>query len=358
MLLQGFLAQPQGLVFFKAAHVDVGSNLKDLVDAANREFGRRGLEAGQKKRLELQAMFQSAPMMTSLGRMAAFELMGNNYDRFRPDGTASTTNLDFGNAQPLGIDNLDPFNRMESKALRLQRRFPRRPGTNPATPSPVFGGTSWPVAWGRFTSDGLAARSRGVPARPFWTATCRPGTADPGTKREIQTRVPKLVAVTVGLLPVGLLGQFQVPENAPSPDPSTAASLGDVDTFMVIYDRRKARATRNGADQQVTLSLKYTPGLSTVLSLAGGTLTLDLLSGAVDVRVAGLPDADTFDVWLIDNRPGPDRSVKPEWGDVMVRLGACNPTPAPPRFTRHQACSPYSGQKSSSKTWATLQGHS
>lgn len=35
----------------------------------------------------------------------------------------------------------------------------------------------------------------------------------------------------------------------------------------------------------------------------------------------GCPPGELFDVWLIDNLPGPGRSVKPERGDKMLRVG-------------------------------------
>jgi len=46
------------------------------------------------------------------------------------------------------------------------------------------------------------------------------------------------------------------------------------------------------------------------------------VDGSVSVTVSGLPEEGTYDVWLIDNRPGPGHSVKPEPGDVLVRLGS------------------------------------
>jgi cytochrome c peroxidase len=48
---------------------------------------------------------------------------------------------------------------------------------------------------------------------------------------------------------------------------------------------------------------------------------LDLADGAMVVEVAGLPEGREFAVWLVHNRPGPGRSVKPEPGDHMIEVG-------------------------------------
>jgi cytochrome c peroxidase len=54
---------------------------------------------------------------------------------------------------------------------------------------------------------------------------------------------------------------------------------------------------------------------------ARGQAFLDLVGGTISVEVSGFPEEQALDVWLIDNRPGPGHSVKPEPGDAMVRLG-------------------------------------
>ncbi|PUB14783.1 hypothetical protein [Yoonia sediminilitoris] len=49
------------------------------------------------------------PVATSLGKMAAFDLIVGNFDRFSHDGTINIQNLEvFGN-QALGLDNLNPY---------------------------------------------------------------------------------------------------------------------------------------------------------------------------------------------------------------------------------------------------------
>lgn len=69
------------------------------------------------------------------------------------------------------------------------------------------------------------------------------------------------------------------------------------------------------------MSLTPIRGLSKKFSDARGVSSLNLIDGNLDVVVDGLPPGELFDVWLIDNLPGPERSVKPERGDKMLRVG-------------------------------------
>jgi hypothetical protein len=54
---------------------------------------------------------------------------------------------------------------------------------------------------------------------------------------------------------------------------------------------------------------------------AHGQAIVDLVDGVFSFEVSGLSDKDAFDVWFVDNRPGPRHSVKPEPGDGLVKLG-------------------------------------
>jgi hypothetical protein len=115
-ILQNELANPAGIYVFKAETVNVGNNLREMVDNAQQEMatakGRAGMAKAMNTAQALDATIMNANMMTSMGRMAAFDLLVNNYDRFRPDGTANLTNLDIGGGVALGIDNLNPNDRL------------------------------------------------------------------------------------------------------------------------------------------------------------------------------------------------------------------------------------------------------
>jgi hypothetical protein len=114
--LASFAAQPQGLVFLKVAHVDMGAHLESRIEAATADM-RRGGRRGFERQAGLLQLMSDQATLQSLGRIAAFDLVVNNADRFRPDGTANPKNIDFDAAnQPLAIDNLDPNNRLDANA--------------------------------------------------------------------------------------------------------------------------------------------------------------------------------------------------------------------------------------------------
>jgi cytochrome c peroxidase len=77
----------------------------------------------------------------------------------------------------------------------------------------------------------------------------------------------------------------------------------------------------NGGDRNVTISLGYWKSMSAEYTRASGLAKLDLIGGSASVTVSGLPPGQQWDVWLVDNRPGPGRSIKPEPSDAMVKAG-------------------------------------
>lgn len=131
----------------------------------------------------------------------------------------------------------------------------------------------------------------------------------------------KIAGVTLTLLLAGLVVQLRFDGESRSRKDSVVTRIGDAQNLLVAYNQWKAAATRNGADRSLVLPLRYSKGLSAEFTKADGHASLNLIDGSVSVKVAGLSDKEAFDVWLIDNRPGPGRSVKPEPGDVMVRIG-------------------------------------
>jgi cytochrome c peroxidase len=121
----------------------------------------------------------------------------------------------------------------------------------------------------------------------------------------------------VGLVLGILLGGSPI-----SQDELSRPIIGNVRTIEAAYARWKADAERNGQQSKLVLSLGHFKGLSSEFSNAEGRAVLDLADGFLSVEVAGLPERRGFDVWLVHNRPGPGRSVKPEPGDRMIRAGA------------------------------------
>lgn len=132
-----------------------------------------------------------------------------------------------------------------------------------------------------------------------------------------------LVAAGVSLsLTIGLSSYIFMNGDSRIEERLVRGSIGNVRTLETAYDRWAATYTLSGGYQQLVLPLVYSKGLSAKFTRAHGQAKFDLLDGSVSVTVSGLPEEVTYDVWLIDNRPGPGHSVKPEPGDALVRLGS------------------------------------
>jgi cytochrome c peroxidase len=114
---------------------------------------------------------------------------------------------------------------------------------------------------------------------------------------------------------------YAVVVNFPFWEKEPAIGIGDAEAFKASYDQWQARYTRAGGDRQFVLSLGYSKGLSSEFTKAHGRMNIDLKEGSVMVSVVGLPQNENYNVWLVDNRPGPGHSVKPEPSDRMILLG-------------------------------------
>ncbi|MGH8550624.1 MAG: hypothetical protein ACRERU_18885, partial [Methylococcales bacterium] len=104
-------------------------------------------------------------------------------------------------------------------------------------------------------------------------------------------------------------------------DETDAPAIGNPKALEQAYAKWKRLLAHKGMDRILTLNLGYAKGLSTQFSRAKGTLAMDLKDGTVSVKVYGLPEDREFDTWLVDNRPRPSLSVRPEPGDGLFRLG-------------------------------------
>ena len=95
--------------------------------------------------------------------------------------------------------------------------------------------------------------------------------------------------------------------------------MADPIALMQAYDRFAA----DGAPASVVrLSLSNLRGLSNEAVNAGGQVVVDLGTGTVSSTIQLLPAGQTFDLWLIDNRPGPAQTTLAEQGDGFIRVGA------------------------------------
>ena len=96
---------------------------------------------------------------------------------------------------------------------------------------------------------------------------------------------------------------------------------GNLDALKGTYSQWQQNYEAHGGNATtLRLSLAHSRALSTTASKARGTMEMNLMTGSVSVKVKGLED-QAYDVWLVDNRDGPNRTVKPEAGDGFFRLG-------------------------------------
>jgi cytochrome c peroxidase len=94
--------------------------------------------------------------------------------------------------------------------------------------------------------------------------------------------------------------------------------MADPAALVSAYDRF---AAADPAPSIVSLSLSNLRGLSSEGVNAGGGVTVDLTTGVVNSVVQLLPAEDVFELWLIDNQPGPGRTTFAQEGDGLLRVG-------------------------------------
>src|SRR5688572_16768406 len=101
-------------------------------------------------------------------------------------------------------------------------------------------------------------------------------------------------------------------------DPSNTG-MADPAALVAAYDR----FTHGGSPANVVvLSLSNLRGLSSEAINAGGRVVVDLEAGTVSSSVQLLPPDGTFDLWLIDNRPGTGHTTLAQQGDAQIKVGA------------------------------------
>jgi cytochrome c peroxidase len=95
--------------------------------------------------------------------------------------------------------------------------------------------------------------------------------------------------------------------------------MADPVAFAHAFDR-SVEAARGGS--LLVLSLSSLRGVTTESLNAGGRVTIDLTAGIVTSYAQLLPSEGTFDLWLIDNRPGPSHTTFAEPSDRLIRVGS------------------------------------
>lgn len=112
--------------------------------------------------------------------------------------------------------------------------------------------------------------------------------------------------------------------SGPNGQSAPATGIGDVDTLEANYRAWESDYEKTGGDSNMMLSIGWFKGLSTESTGASGIVKLNLIDGVVSVKANGLSPSQSWDVWLIDNRPGAGHSVLPEPGDDLMKIGTLN----------------------------------
>ena len=127
--LQGHInALPGSIVLFKMENVAMGRNLQARVEHIRGLLGRPAdMRQGMAAQGTLSGLIARPATLRSLGRIAVFDLVVNNPDRFKPEGEVNLTNVDFATGgDVIALDNLDPNNRIDAqwqgRAALLDRR--------------------------------------------------------------------------------------------------------------------------------------------------------------------------------------------------------------------------------------------
>lgn len=131
----------------------------------------------------------------------------------------------------------------------------------------------------------------------------------------MRTRFVKLSLLVIGL---GLVVALVPGRSVPSRTTEHSTGLAKPEMLLAAYESWARAHEAAGGDRRVVVALNAVPGLVQGYSRGSGLATLDLVGGSVDVSV----DGEVGDVWLVDNRPGQDRTIAPEPGDRMLRAGA------------------------------------
>lgn len=106
--------------------------------------------------------------------------------------------------------------------------------------------------------------------------------------------------------------------------PEDARFPNQVRHLKEAYDQWAAAHERNGGDKNIRLNVSWVKGLSTEFSKARGHVVLNLIEGTATAEFQGIPKTG-IDLWLVNSKTGPNRSVIPEEGDRFIHLGRIEP---------------------------------
>jgi cytochrome c peroxidase len=142
-----------------------------------------------------------------------------------------------------------------------------------------------------------------------------------GAKRVVLLGALAVAVAGISLVVSFVVGALGTKDSSAIAERVRSPRIGNARALQASYERWKTQYAATEGDRRLVLPLAYSKGLSARFTTAQGQARLDLADGTIAVEVSGLAAEDAFDVWLVDNRPGPGRSVRPEPGDNMLRVG-------------------------------------
>lgn len=125
--------------------------------------------------------------------------------------------------------------------------------------------------------------------------------------------------LTTAITTLALLGWLGFDAARAASGETVNTGMADPAALVAAYDRFAAGGTPANV---VELSLSNLRGLSSEALNAGGRVIVDLTAGSVESSVDLLPPDGSFDLWLIDNQPGPAQTTFAEPGDHLMKVGA------------------------------------
>ena len=89
----------------------------------------------------------------------------------------------------------------------------------------------------------------------------------------------------------------------------------------LLHKYREWKESRQSAGDALTLGLGWSRGLSTEHTAAHGSISILPADGTVEAEVAGMKPGSAADLWLVENVPGPGKSVRADPGERAWRIG-------------------------------------
>jgi cytochrome c peroxidase len=140
----------------------------------------------------------------------------------------------------------------------------------------------------------------------------------------LRTRAKLFAGLVMVTLALGIPSILRTPSPEPWQDLSKApaeARLANADQLKTQYANWKTGYEGNGGNRNFLVALGWSRGLSSEYTDGSGLARIDMVRGSARIEVDGFDAAEGWDVWLIDNQEGQNRSSLPENGDLMHRLG-------------------------------------